>query len=263
VVPTDRMLQLRTPTFKRTLFGTTALAASEAYTGTARARVGHHNDCFVASANDMGTYNNIADDYAYLGADSAYVPVGGETCRVNAPRSDCPTTLAEMAKFHWSFVHMDYLQDVVDGWKAQGCFDTIKQKIGYRFALVSGAFSASGKPGGAFSVGFAVQNQGWSSPFNPRDVELVLRNTSTGAVFRAKLATDPRRWQPGQTTTVSETVVLPADMPGGTYALLLNLPDPTPSLRSRPEYAIQLANSNVWEASSGFNNLNRSVLIAP
>ena len=263
VVPADRMLQVRTPTFKRTLYGTGALADAEAYTGTARARIGHHNDCFLASANDFGTYDNIADEYAYLGADTAFVPVGGETCRVNAPRSDCPTTVAEMAKFHWSFVHMDYHEDVVSRWKTQGCFDTIKQKIGYRFALVSGAFSTRGTPGGAFSVRFTVQNQGWSSPYNRRDVELVLRNTSTGALFRARLETDPRRWVAGQSTTVNETVALPANIPSGTYALLLNLPDPTPSLRARPEYAIQLANTDVWETASGFNDLNRTATIAP
>ena len=52
-------------------------------------------------------------------------------------------------------------------------------------------------------------------------------------------------------------------MPKGNYALLLNLPDPQSSLNTRPEYSIQMANSNTWEAATGYNNLNLTVGIAP
>jgi len=62
---------------------------------------------------------------------------------------------------------------------------------------------------------------------------------------------------------VSQNVALPADMPRGNYAVLLNLPDPMASLRGRPEYSIQLANTNAWEASTGFNSLNHTVGVAP
>jgi hypothetical protein len=43
------------------------------------------------------------------------------------------------------------------------------------------------------------------------------------------------------------------------YDVLLGLPDPTASLHDRPEYAIQLANKNVWESSTGFNNLGHKL----
>ncbi|WP_162256898.1 DUF4832 domain-containing protein, partial [Noviherbaspirillum sp. Root189] len=82
-------------------------------------------------------------------------------------------------------------------------------------------------------------------------------------LYRFALNTDPRQWAPGKATTVSQTVSLPADMPKGNYAAMLNLPDPESTLRSRPEYAIQLANTNVWDASTGFNNLNHTASIAP
>jgi hypothetical protein len=35
-----------------------------------------------------------------------------------------------------------------------------------------------------------------------------------------------------------------------------------PALRNRREYAIQLANNNVWEAATGFNNLQHQVDVA-
>jgi hypothetical protein len=91
----------------------------------------------------------------------------------------------------------------------------------------------------------------------------VFRNTASGATYRVKLATDPRYWLSNQTVTINQTVALPANMAAGSYSVLLNLPDPQASLHDRPEYAIQLANSNTWEASTGFNNLQHTVGIAP
>jgi hypothetical protein len=41
--------------------------------------------------------------------------------------------------------------------------------------------------------------------------------------------------------------------------VLLALPDPKPNLYDRPEYAIQLANKNVWEVTTGFNNLGHKL----
>jgi hypothetical protein len=263
VVPADRMVQLRKPDYKRHYFGTTALTRSEAFSGSAKARVGHHNDCFVASGDDYWTFVNPSAEYPYLAAETTYLPMGGETCNYAPPRSDCPTTLNELAMFHWSYINLDYNQTVINAWQSQGCFNQIKQKLGYRFALQNGAYSSIAKPGGTFTVSLTLQNQGWAAPYNSRDVELVLRNTSSGALYRLKLNTDPRLWLPGQTITINQNLTLPAGMASGNYAVLLNLPDPTPSLKSRPEYAIQLANSNMWEASSGFNNLNFTVSIAP
>jgi hypothetical protein len=263
VVPAERMVQLRKPDFKRHYYGTTALASSEAFNGSAKARVGHHNDCFVSSSDDYWTYVNPSAEYPYLAAETAYLPMGGETCKYAPPRSDCPTALSEMAKFHWSYLHLDFNQTVIDAWKSQGCFNQIKQKLGYRFVLQNGAYSSSAQPGGQFSVNLTLQNQGWAAPYNSRDVELVLRNTASGALYRFKLATDPRLWLAGQTVTVNQSVTLPADIPKGNYAVLLNLPDSAAALRSRPEYAIQLANNNTWEAATGFNNLNHAVSITP
>jgi hypothetical protein len=91
----------------------------------------------------------------------------------------------------------------------------------------------------------------------------VFRNTATGALYFVKLAADPRRWLANQTTTINQSVTLPSTMPKGNYALLLNMPDPVSSLRNHPEYSIQMANSSTWEASTGFNNLNATVAIAP
>ena len=52
-VPASRSVQIRTPMFKDEIFPGGALGSAEAFTGSARARTGHHNDCFLASVDDM------------------------------------------------------------------------------------------------------------------------------------------------------------------------------------------------------------------
>jgi hypothetical protein len=261
--PVERMVQLRFPRNKISFDGSTPVNANDAFNGSAKSRHGHENDCFLSTSTDWGTYGNTSTEYPYLAADSTYTVVGGETCKVNPPRTDCPTALNELAMFHWSFLNVAYNTDVLNVWRNQGCYTQIQQKLGYRFVLQNGSYSMSAKPGGTFTANFTVKNEGWAAPYNARDVELVFRNNATGALYYSKLSVDPRRWLAGTSVNVSQTVTLPTAMPQGNYTVLLNLPDPMSSLRNRPEYSIQLANSNVWEANSGFNNLNHTVSIAP
>jgi hypothetical protein len=105
-------------------------------------------------------------------------------------------------------------------------------------------------------------------------VYLVLRNKATpGVVIKLKLAADPRRWQPGMSLLIAENIRIPPTMPAGEYDLLLSLPeplrslrnatDPPPALADRPEYAIQLANTGVWEDNTGFNRLLRTMRVKP
>jgi hypothetical protein len=98
VVPSTRMVQLRTPKFKRTMYSTSPVQPGDAYNGMTLSRIGHHNDCFLASPDDYGTYENPSVEYPYLQSDTTYVAMGGETCGVNAPRSQCPTATTELAQ---------------------------------------------------------------------------------------------------------------------------------------------------------------------
>ncbi|WP_432989295.1 DUF4832 domain-containing protein [Dactylosporangium sp. CA-233914] len=260
VLPANRMVEVRTPKFKRTMYGTGAVTSGQAYGGTALARIGHHNDCFLASADDLGTYENTAVEYPYLSAETQFVPMGGETCQPNPPRSQCPTALQELSQFHWNYLNTDYRPEVLNGWTSGGCMTTVRRSLGHRLTLTQGTYPATATAGGSLAVQFTVQNAGWAAPFNPRGLTLVLRNTASGAVYLKPLNADPRRWAAGTSTTVNQTVSL-SGVPAGSYRLLLWLPDPQPSLANRPEYAIRLANTGVWEPATGYNDLLHTVTV--
>lgn len=255
VLPKERMVQVRTPGYKKAIYErNTPLTPEEAHSGTDFARTGHHNDCFLASSSDYGTYASPADK-VYLQSDSRYTTMGGETCNPNPPRSECATALAELEAFHWSHLNQDYHRTVLSSWETGGCMDEVKRRLGYRFRLIDSELPASVKPGAAFTLGIRLTNDGFAAPYNPRRVEIVLRERQTGARHVAPLDADPRFWGPGETVNLQATIGVPADLPEGTYDVLLNLPAPERTIYERPDFAIRLANQDVWEPETGYNNL--------
>ncbi len=272
-LPANRMIQVRTPYMKQRMLGVPTgaeggLTAEQAYDGSPVARVGHHNDCFLASPDDFGTYlsDPIELDKDFVAQDTNYVPEGGETCAVNPPRSEWDSAAAEMARLHFSYLNTDYNQDVLDSW---GDNITIaKQKLGYRFALEQGTFTDATGPRGTVEVDLRISNDGWAAPYNPRQVQLIFQGDRGS--YRVTLPADPRLWGAGTTTTLDRQVCAPAEP--GRYRLLLNLADPAPRLQSQDSlpgstetynsaYAIQFANAGTWQAATGYNDLGHTLTV--
>jgi hypothetical protein len=140
---------------------------------------------------------------------------------------------------------------------------SILDRLGYRLVLKRGIYPTTARPGGNLTVRIELMNEGFAAPYNPRDLFLVLHNTSTGVIHKAKLPDDPRYWLAnGQTHVIARTVTLPANLAVGTYVLALHLADPNTGLSSRPQYAIRLANANLWRTTSGWNDLSHSVTVS-
>lgn len=264
-LPTSRTLVMRYLPYKQQLYGDEPLTAAEAFSGSDKSRMGAHNDCFLASPNDYGTYTDDATmreaQKRYLSLDNRFVPQEGETCNADAvarPYIQCANALAELKRMRWSALNIDYHPQVLNVWRRQGCFDSVAQQLGYRLRLLNLTYTPTVRAGTALTLTLRLRNDGFASPYNPRGLELVLRHQTSGALYRFDLRDrfDPRRWLPRTLAyTLNITQALPPDLPTGTYDLLLNLPDPAPSLYGRPQYSIRLANKGVWEASTGFNKL--------
>lgn len=139
--------------------------------------------------------------------------MGGETCVVNAPRTDCETALAELEQLQFNWLNPLWHPDVVQGWSDQGCLSTITERLGHRFELTGAQVSEAVRPGGVLRVELQVTNTGWSAPFSPRWVQVTLTN---GAEFHdVLLDEDPRTWRPGQTQQITASLRVPADAPPG------------------------------------------------
>jgi len=261
VLPVERDVVVRTPGYKKAIFNfSDPLTPDSAFSGSFRARTGAHNDCFLSNRTDMGTYSSVEADKTYLNLDNRYVPQGGETCGAST-YSVCSNSLIDMARMHWSVLNKDYHPDVINGWITNGCMDEIKRRLGYRLSLLQASLQDSVPPGGVFNLSFQIKNSGFASPYNPRNLEVILQNIETGDKYFLILNEDPRFWMAGDTVRVRVKAGIPADIPGGGYQTFLHLADPEPSIHNRPEYAIRLANADVWVDSTGYNSLLHTLTI--
>jgi len=133
-LPKDRMIQIRTPQIKQKyVYGAAApvnsapLKLKDAFDGEDKSRIGFHNDCFLSSPDDYGTYIDYGSSTQprqpgtevlkkYIEEDTRFTAVGGETCDDTfSPQNDCePAGHAEMEikNMHYSFLNAAYNTDV-------------------------------------------------------------------------------------------------------------------------------------------------------
>jgi hypothetical protein len=266
-LPADRGVQVRTMASKQHLLGVaagaeSAVTADEAFTDTPIARVGHHNDCLLAAPDDWGTFlsDPIELDQQYLAADSLFVPVGGETCNVNPPRSEWPSASAELARYHYSYLNRDYNRDVLDSWGEAGITETA-QRLGYRFVLESSTVTV--RADGTALVTVNVRNDGWAAPYTPRTAKLRLTGASGSSEVAFTTNADARFWLPGTTTTLTATVggAASGSPSAGRYELALALPATEATTSSDPRFAVRTANVGTWDAATGVNRLAQAITV--
>lgn len=260
-VPEERQIELRTPSYKMNLYGLAladTITRAEAHQPTTKSRLGGHNDCYLSSSNDVGTFNG-KKDREYWAAESLYTIMGGESCELTQ-YCNCEGTekyngaLKDLAIQHFTYLNNGYHQQVLKRWRDQGCMDEIKKRLGYRFVLTEGQFTKKAEAGKSFEIQLKLRNDGFAPAMNPRDAELVLSDASGKVVKTWTLDSDPRYWMPEQETTINQTITLP-DGISGAMTLYLNLPDPCETIHNNPLFSIRLANEGTWNEETGYNQL--------
>lgn len=254
-MPSDRSVLFRYPVDIMSVFPT-PLTEEFAYSGSYQSRVGFHNDCFLASEDDENTYARggiftFGQELSYLEQNTQFVPVGGESCAPNPPRSDCPTALSEMSLLHFTELNDGWHPDVLASWDEQGCYSEIEDRLGYRFSFIETTMNDEASPGGILHLTVNLNNAGFAPPINPRLVYLILSGVER---FEVLLPIEPRLWLPGN-NSFEVKVRLPANMPVGEYNVSMWLPDPYETLQDNPLYSIAFANEDVWDPSTGYNFL--------
>lgn len=254
-LPADRQIALRTPAFKMRYLDmhgeeVAPLTAEEAYQNTAKARLCGHNDCFVASSTDYGTYASD-EEREFWAEDTKYTLMGGETCD-ECELSTGKNAIKEMQKYHWTYINDGYHEGVLNSWETDGSMTEIKRRLGYCFVLEKGYFKVQDNK---YSAKLTLRNDGFAALANPRDVELVfISKIDSSDKYVYKQDIDPRFWMAGETHEINLLAQLDDSM-SGEYNVYLNLPDPYDTLHDNPAFSIRLANENMWEEETGYNYL--------
>ncbi len=256
-LPRERMVAVRTPQFKIKCYDlalSDTLTMHTAFSGSDLSRIAAHNDCFLASGNDYGTYT-FSMDRPFWQADTRYTIMGGETCNPSN-LSGFDNAVVEMVKYHWSYLNRGYHQGVLSSWMTGGDMDFVKRNLGYRLVLRKAWFTDVPVANGDFEAEFEIENIGFASPCNPRRLELVFVSKDDAKEKHVCEINDvdPRYWFAGETHEFSVNYKLPAVMKGK-YDVYLNLPDPKTTLRDNPKFSIRLGNKDIWEETTGYNKV--------
>ncbi|KAA3436299.1 DUF4832 domain-containing protein [Rufibacter hautae] len=262
VLPTELMVQVRTPAKKQQIFGTTSPLSKElAYTAEKVARVGHHNDCFMSGGTNYGTYTNIQTEKTYISTEALYVPTGGETCPPQAGYNpNCTEGRTEMQLLKWTYLNLDYYQPTLNAWRNSGCFDEFQRNLGYRLALVDATLAAQASLNQAYKLEMNLTNKGYAPLYSQKNTWLVLKNKASGALHQVPVPVDLREVKPGTTYKISQSVSL-TGIPAGDYDLFLKITDKADVLKDKPEYSVRLANTDVWVPETGLNSLKHQLKV--
>jgi hypothetical protein len=240
-------VQVRYPAIKQRIMAGSSSAQA--------ARVGIHNDCFLASSTDYGTFAKDSD-YQWLASQARSVPVGGETCAVNEPRSQWGSAKHDLAAYHWSFLNADYNTAVLDSWGSQSISEA-RRRLGYRLRLTQTGFPRSVAAGARMPMRLTFANDGYAAPFRATTVQLVMVSGATRVVI--PLRVDVRTLAPSRSVSFDLNITAPRKR--GTYRLYLALPSPSQRLRANPAYAIRLANTGMWDGLRGRHDLAQQVKV--
>jgi hypothetical protein len=272
-VPPTRFIQFRYPPYIHDWYPNPPGAAAAIKDNF---RIGFHNDCFLASQTDVGTYSEDANVRAgqqqFTDTLGDAGPFGGETCNPAddpgaLPRTACADIRAEGARYNLTYLNDGYYRRLFhDNWTRGGCMAEVRSHMGYRFSLVSASHPETAVPGGALSVSIVMHNGGWARLYNARPIEIVLRDPASGKLQRlAAKGGDPRLWLPGTDTAETLKINLPQTLPAGRWQVWLALPDDDRRLQADPRFAIRLANADdavkgqEWDAATGAFALGTTV----
>jgi hypothetical protein len=269
-IPAERMMVVRYPRFKWDLLGITGadvITSATAFDGSDRSRIGFASQGYMGDGNDFAMFQ-LAAERSYAETDSQWVPYVGEvSVTTNAYNGADDRVLTHSEPLHLTSLNRfqsDALATYTQ-WITNGDMDTVINKMGYRYRLVTGNYPTQLARGDTITASFSMANDGWGRAFNPRGVELVLKPVAGGSniVITHDAGFGNRRWLPGpgQTSNLSISGTIPLGSATGAYTLHLNLHDPMSSLRDNPLYSIRLANVGLWDATTGFNSLDATVTI--
>ncbi len=263
--PVDKFIMIRYPSKKEEIFSGQNISAENAFSSDDIARVGHHNDCFVSSNDDVGTYQlghssyskSIEEQKNYLEKDTKFSPIGGESCALHE-RSQCSIALAELKRFGYSYLNAGYFTAVINRWKSEGCYDEINKKLGYRLSVSQFSAPETLIMGQKNKFSLELKNTGFSRVWYLRPVYLrgIYNNQE---VFKIKITDFDLR---DLTTNLSQKITFQAQLPDSlpeNISLTLWLPDNNERNHGNPNYSIRLANKNIWNSTRGDNILIENI----
>lgn len=239
-------------------------------------RTANYQACYASGpdGHDVGTWppdspdqqNEMKNDVGSLIGSHAFV--GLVVCNkesTNPDRLTCDTAVGPDGRSgEFLQMHVSYFDAIFDkerfGPAYAECWTDIVNRLGYRLQLDSATLPSTLYPGEDATVSITIDNEGFASMISPRTAYLVFQAGDRRE--QVALQADPRGWPAMSSSTFTETIRVPDDLPVGAVRVSLWLPDPSDSLQERTAYSVQMANVGVWDSAQALNVLAENVTVS-
>ena len=243
---------IRTPALANSFFSSQAGVSDRS---ELLGRFTQHNDCFLASDSDYGTFDNYDAETAAWHAETEHA-VGGETCSPDANRGTCSVALDEMSRLHYSYLNADYNVEVLQS--LAPCMPALTTQMGYALTA-SNVVARVGVADGKIHFGMTVLNDGFAPvPLN-YNLQLVVLSVDASEVCEASipsgLYSPTSDWRGHGRLHVIEPCVY-SSVPAGASTIYLAMTDPSTVLRKRPEYRVLLRGTDATDHQRGLNGFH-------
>ena len=267
VVPSSITINLRKPSFIHD-FTTEELNADNAFSKSDIARLGLHNDGYLASETDYGTFDieEREESIEYQHSITKYIAFGGECTKKESEFNDFENAIRDMQYRHCTYLNKTYDKEVKEKWRQstyysdsdiyskQNGFKYIQDHLGYRLVLREVDLKQENN---MQKINIQLENIGFGNIINSKDVEIIYKNENE--IYTSKIETDIRKdlIKEENILNLNYTIKLPETIKAGEYEVYLKISEPYESLKNNTKYCIQFANNNVWNENLGANFIGR------
>ena len=272
VVPKSITINLRRPSFI-TDYTTEILNSNNAFSGQDVARLGLHNDGYLASETDYGTYEveEREKTLEYQHEITKYTMFGGECQNKDSVYTDLRNAIDDMNNRHCFYLNKTYDTEVKEKWKlstynsnssdiynGESGYKYIQDHLGYRFVLEKSILYQNED---TVRIILDMKNRGFGNIINKKDVDIILKNDDN--IYYIRVNTDIRKdiMRGENILIIDYTIDLPSEIIPGKYEAYIEISEPYETLKQNSNYSIKFANKDIWNENIGANYIGNISII--
>ena len=264
VIPESVQISLRKPNFITDYIGNNETVDNKnAYSDEKIARLGLHNDGYLASETDLGTYykSERTQSIAWQEKQTKYTLFGGECQNKDSIYTNLDMAIQDMKKRHCTYLNKTYDKEVKEKWKGQKYngddskyieqtgYKYIQDHLGYRLVLTRANLTTVS--GNRIRLDAKIENKGFAAIIKRKQIDLILYGNQNK--YRINLDDDIRKYQKNIDYEFEIEGKIPEELKSGQYKAFLSITEPFDTLKNRAEYQIKLSNNGIWDQEINSN----------
>ena len=269
-IPESIQINLRKPSFIREYIGDNKTVTEQnAFSNEKIARLGLHNDGYLASETDLGTYKKLerTAELVWQGKQTTYTIFGGECQNKNSTYTNLDNAILDMKQRHCTYLNKTYDREVKEKWKESTYINAnskyngdtgykyVQDHLGYRLIIKNVDISCEHT---TVNINLKLENVGFGNIVRKKQLQIILKNDKK----QYFIATDIDIRQQLNVNTYNLTIreALPEQISTGEYKVFLKIQEPYQSLKNNSNYCIKLANSGIWNEELGANYIGNIII---